>query len=73
MKKFVYGLSKWLQPKEDKFGMVMHLSENGKILNTLSDTIGIAMPEVGSVKEHNGFLYMDGDKLPYIEKYILKH
>lgn len=72
MKKFVYGLPKWLQPKEDKFGMVMHLSENGEILNTLFDTTGIAMPEAGSVKEQNGFLYMGGDNLPYIAKYKLK-
>jgi sugar lactone lactonase YvrE len=73
MKKFVYGLPKWLQPKEAKFGMVMHLSENGKILNTFFDTIGIAMPEAGSVKEYNGFLYMGGDNLPYIAKYSLKN
>jgi sugar lactone lactonase YvrE len=72
MKKLVYGLPKWLQPKEDKFGMVMHLSENGKILNTYFDTTGMEMPEAGSVKEQNGFLYMGGDNLPYIGKYKLK-
>jgi sugar lactone lactonase YvrE len=72
MKKFVYGLPKWMQPKEDKFGMVMHLSENGTILNTFFDPTGIAMSEAGSVKEHNGFLYMGGDNLPYIGKYALK-
>lgn len=72
MKKFVYGLPQWLQPKEDKFGMVMHLSENGEILSTLFDTTGIEMPEAGSVKEEKGFLYMGGDNLPYIGKYKLK-
>ena len=72
MKKLVYGLPKWLQPKEDKFGMVMHIAENGKILNTYFDTTGIAMPEAGSVKEQNGFLCMGGDNLPYIGKYKLK-
>ena len=72
MKKFVYGLPNWLQPKEDKFGMVMHISDNGKILNTYFDTTGIAMPEAGSVKEQNGFLYMGGDNLPYVGKYKLK-
>jgi sugar lactone lactonase YvrE len=72
MKKFVYGLPKWLQPKEDKFGMVMHISENGTILNTFFDSTGIAMPEAGSVKEQNGFLYMGGDNLPFIGKYKLK-
>ncbi len=43
-----------------------------KILNTYFDTTGIAMPEAGSVKEQNGFLYMGGDNLPYIGKYKLK-
>jgi hypothetical protein len=52
--------------------MVMHLSENGTILNTFFDTTGIVMPEAGSVKEQNGFLYMGGDNLPYIAKYKLK-
>jgi sugar lactone lactonase YvrE len=72
MKKFVFGLPNWLQPKEDKFGMVMHLSENGTILNTFFDSTGIIMPEAGSVKEQNGFLYMGGDNLSYIGKYKLK-
>jgi sugar lactone lactonase YvrE len=72
MKKFVYGLPKWLQPKEDKFGMVMHLSENGAILSTFFDSTGIVMPEAGSVKEEKDFLYIGGDNLPYIGKYKLK-
>ncbi len=72
MKKFVYGLPKWLQPKGDKFGMVMRLSEDGKILDTFADPTGIVMPEAGSVKEQKGFLYMGGDNLPYIGKYKLK-
>lgn len=72
MKKLVYSLPTWLQPKEDKFGMVMHLSEDGVILSTLFDPTGAAMPEAGSVKEQNGFLYMGGDNLPYIGKYKLK-
>jgi sugar lactone lactonase YvrE len=72
MKKFVYGLPNWLQPKQDKFGMVMHLSENAVILNTFFDTTGIALSEAGSVKEEKGFLYMGGDNLPYIGKYKLK-
>jgi sugar lactone lactonase YvrE len=72
MKKFVYGLPNWLQPKQDKFGMVMQLSENGMILNTFFDPTGITMPEAGAVKEQNGCLYMGGDNLPYIGKYKLK-
>jgi sugar lactone lactonase YvrE len=71
MKKLVYVLPNFLQPKQDKFGMVMHLSENGKILNAFFDTTGLTMPEAGSVKEQAGFLYMGGDNLPYIGKYKL--
>ena len=72
MKKIIYGLPNFLQPKQDKFGMVMHLSENGEILNAFFDATGIVMPEAGSVKEQVGFLYMGGDNLPYIGKYKLK-
>jgi len=72
MKKLVYSLPNFMQPKQDKFGMVMHIDENGKILNTFFDTTGKFMPEAGSVKEYKGFLYMGGDNLPYIGKYKLK-
>jgi hypothetical protein len=30
------------------------------------------MPEAGSVKEQNGFLYIGGDNLPYIGKYKIQ-
>jgi hypothetical protein len=72
MKNFVFSLPNFLQPKQDKFGMGMHISENGTILNTYFDSKGITMPEAGSVKEHIGFLFMGGDNLPYIGKYRLK-
>ncbi|MFN0048839.1 MAG: SMP-30/gluconolactonase/LRE family protein [Cytophagales bacterium] len=72
MKKFVNALPNWLQPKQDKFGMVMNISESGKILNTLFDPTGIEMPEAGAVKEQNGFLYIGGDNLPFVAKYKLK-
>ncbi|HAN77330.1 MAG TPA: hypothetical protein DCQ31_05915 [Bacteroidales bacterium] len=72
MKKFVYSLPAWLQPKEDKFGMVMHISEKGQVVKTFFDPTGMAMPEAGSVKEQNGHLYMGGDNLPYIGVYKLK-
>lgn len=71
MKKFVYGLPGFLQPKADKFGMVMNISKDGKILQSLFDTKGIIMPEAGAVKEQNGFLYLGGDVVPHIGKYKL--
>lgn len=73
MKKFVYSLPNWLQPKQDKFGMVMNISEKGEILHTFFDPTGIDMPEAGSVKEQNGFLYVGGDNLPYIGKYKIQN
>ncbi len=71
MKKFVYALPNFLQPKADKFGMVMHVSQEGKILQTFFDTKGSTMPEAGAVKEHQGYLYLGGDVLPHIGKYKL--
>ena len=69
MKKFVYGLPDFLQPKPEKFGMVMNISADGKILQTLFDTKGAVMPEAGAVKEHNGYLYLGGDVVSHIGKY----
>ena len=71
MKKMVYGLPNFLQPKADKFGMIMHLSTDGSIIETLFDTKGAVLPEAGAVKEQNGYLYIGGDILPYIGKYKL--
>ena len=61
----------WLQPKAEKFGMVMNVSEEGKILETLFDTTGNFVPEAGTVKEKDGYLYFGGDTAPFIGKYKL--
>jgi sugar lactone lactonase YvrE len=71
MKKLVYGLPGFLQPKADKFGMVMHISADGKILKSFFDTKGTVMPEAGAVKEYKGYLYLGGDVVPHIGKYKL--
>jgi sugar lactone lactonase YvrE len=71
MKKLVYGLPEFMQPKAVPFGMVMNISEKGEILESLFDSEGIVFPEAGAVKEHDGFLYLGGDVLPYIGKYKL--
>ena len=71
MKKFVYALPSFLQPKQERFGMIMNLSEDGEILNTLFDPSGEVIPEAGAVKEHNGQLYIGGDVVPYISVYDL--
>ena len=71
MKKLVYGLPNWLQPKAEKFGMVMNISPEGKIIESLFDTKGIIMPEAGAVKEYKGYLYLGGDLVSHIGKYKL--
>ena len=71
MKKLVYALPQWLQPKAEKFGMVMNISKEGEILQTLFDTSGVAVPETGTVKEKDGYLYFGGDVVPFIGKYKL--
>lgn len=68
LKKIVYGLPSFLQPKAEKFGMVMNISQEGKIIRALFDTHGIVMPEAGAVKEYEGHLYLGGDVLPHIGK-----
>lgn len=71
MKKLVYGLPEFMQPKAEPFGMVMNISTDGEILTTLFDTQGAILSEAGAVKEFKGYLYMGGDVLPYIGKYKL--
>ena len=71
MKKFVFGLPEFMQPKAEPFGMIMNLSKEGEILKTLFDTQGAILSEAGAVKEFNGCLYIGGDVLPFIGKYTL--
>lgn len=71
MKKFVYSLPEFMQPEAEPFGMVMSISAEGEILQTLFDTNGKVLPEAGAVKEFDGHLYVGGDLLPYITKYSL--
>jgi sugar lactone lactonase YvrE len=71
MKKFVYALPEFMQPKAERFGMIMNVSMDGEIIETLFDTNGTIIPEAGAVKEFNGHLYIGGDVLPHIGKYNL--
>lgn len=71
MKKLIYGLPEFMQPKAEPFGMVMNVSKDGEIIETLFDTQGAILSESGAVKEFNGYLYIGGDVLPYIGKYKL--
>ncbi len=71
MKRLIYGIPFWLQPKQEPFGMIMHLSENGAILKTYYDTSGEFVSEASSIEEHNGYLYLGGDLTGHIGKYKL--
>jgi sugar lactone lactonase YvrE len=72
MKKLIFAIPLWLQPKQEPFGMIMHLSENGEILKTFYDTTGKIVSEASSVVEHNGYLYLGGDLTDHIGKYKLE-
>ena len=71
-KKLIYGLPLWLQPKQEPFGMVMHISENGEILKTYYDTTGKLVSEASSVEEHDGYIYLGGDLTDHIGKYRIE-
>lgn len=71
MKKLVFSLPEFMQPKAETFGMIMNISKEGEIIESLFDTNGTVLPEAGAVKEFNGHLYIGGDVLPYIGKYKL--
>ncbi|MFT5834161.1 MAG: sugar lactone lactonase YvrE [Cognaticolwellia sp.] len=71
MKKFVYGLPSFFQPKAEKFGMILEISEEGKIIQALFDTSGESVMEAGAVKEFRDNLYIGGDIVSYIAKYKL--
>lgn len=68
MKKFVYSLPEFVQPKAEKFGMVFEISEEGKIIQTLFDVTGLQVSEAGSILEYNGYLYLGGDIVPAVSK-----
>ncbi|OJJ23668.1 hypothetical protein BKI52_04740 [marine bacterium AO1-C] len=71
-KKLVYALPGFLQPKPEKFGMILQISEQGEILQALFDPTGKQVPEAGAVKEYKGKLYIGGDVVPYITIYSLE-
>lgn len=68
MKKFVYNLPEFVQPKAEKFGMVFEISEQGEIIQTLFDPTGEQVSEAGSILEHNGYLYLGGDVVAAVSK-----
>ena len=68
MKKFVYALPAFIQPKAEKFGMAIAVSEQGEIIESLFDTQGTHVTEAGAILEHKGYLYLGGDVVSYVSK-----
>ena len=72
MKKLVFGLPSFIQPKTEKFGMILEVSEQGEIIQALFDTAGESVMEAGAVKEFENNLYIGGDVVSYVSKYKIK-
>lgn len=70
-KKMLYGVPLWMQPKQEPFGIVMNISEEGEVLTVFYDTTGEKVSEASSIEEHNGYLYLGGDLVNHIGKFKL--
>lgn len=71
VKKIVYSLPEIMQPKQEKFGLILNISEQGHILSSLYDTTGKVISEAGAVKEYKEHLYIGGDIVSSISVYKL--
>jgi len=72
LKKIIYAIPLWLQPKQEPFGMVMHISENGEILKTYYDTTGKYVSEASSIEESKGYIYLGGDLTDHIGEFKIQ-
>ncbi|MHA4809003.1 SMP-30/gluconolactonase/LRE family protein [Flavitalea flava] len=66
LKKIVMGLPGFLKPQPAPFGLLLHIDEQGKILNSYYDTQGKTVSEMSSVFEYKDKLYMGGDNLDHL-------
>jgi hypothetical protein len=72
LKKIAFGLPAFIRPKAQLFGLLLHINEDGKILNSYYDTDGTVVSEISSVYEFNGQLFIGGDDLDHINYIDLK-
>jgi sugar lactone lactonase YvrE len=72
LKKIVLGLPDFMKPTAQLFGVLLHIDEEGKILNCYYDTDGTVVSEISSVFEYEGKLFMGGDDLDHINYIDLK-
>lgn len=67
IRKMVANLPGFLQPKPKKYGMVLGIDENGKVLHNLQDPKGKFTP-ITSVEEVDGVLYLGNLTYPGFAK-----
>ncbi len=72
LKKIAFGLPAFMRPKAQLFGLLLHVNEDGKILNCYYDTDGNVVSEISSVYEYGGKLFMGSDDLDHINYIDLK-
>ena len=51
-----------------KYGLVIHLNEEGEITKSLHDPTGSRIPAVSEIEDKDGILYMGSYNMPYIGK-----
>ena len=71
LKKFIFSIPDWMQPKQVPYGMILNVSETGKIIKAYFDTTGDYVSEASSIEERDGYLYIGGDLPNHIVKYKL--
>jgi len=57
LKNLVTKLPEFLQPQAARFGFVLGLDQQGKVIANLQDPSGEHLYEITSVQEHGGYLY----------------
>jgi sugar lactone lactonase YvrE len=58
LKKLMFRLPAALRPKPKRYGLVLELDADGKLLRSLHDSDGDPVNTVTSVEEHDGHLYL---------------
>lgn len=72
LKKFLFGILLWLQPKQEAYGMIALLSAEGEILKMYCDPSGKRVSEASSIEEFEGKLYIGGDLTDHIGVFELE-
>ncbi|MEM7735944.1 MAG: SMP-30/gluconolactonase/LRE family protein, partial [Deinococcota bacterium] len=69
LKKLVFSLPMWLQPEQERYGVILNISATGEVIDTYFDPTGDRVPETSSVTEYDGTLLIGGDMTQQIAQY----